>query len=176
MPFTNALALRPATPEDRDLLLRVYAGTRAEELARTGWDEPTCAGFVAMQFQAQDRHYRAHFPDAECSLIYSSVQGEPVPAGRLWVDRRPRSVHVLDIALLPEFRGQGLGTACLRRLMAEAAARQAPLTVKVEFFNPARRWYERLGFVPQGEHGMHVQMSWSAPGTVDTLETEHEQA
>jgi ribosomal protein S18 acetylase RimI-like enzyme len=100
----------------------------------------------------------------------------PVPVGRLWVDRRERSIHVLDITLLPEFRGQGLGTACLCRLTTEASARQVPLTVKVEFFNPARRWYERLGFVPQGEHGMHVQMSWTAPGAVVTLETEHEQA
>ena len=172
----KAITWRPATGPDRDLLLQVYAGTRAEELARTGWDEPTCAGFVAMQFEAQDRHYRAHFPHAQCSVIEFAVRGEPVPVGRLWVDRRERSIHVLDIALLPEFRGQGLGTACLHRLTAEASARQVPLTVKVEFFNPARRWYERLGFVPQGEHGMHVQMSWSAPGTVDTLETEHEQA
>lgn len=170
------IAWRPSTPEDRDFLLRVYAGTRAEELARTGWGEPACASFVAMQFEAQDRHYRAHFPDAQCSVIEVAERGEAVPVGRLWVDRRERSIHVLDIALLSEFRGQGLGTACLSRLTAEAAARQLPLTVKVEFFNPARRWYERLGFVPQAEHGMHVQMRWSAAGTVDILETEHEQA
>lgn len=176
MTSTNTWALRCATPEDRDLLLRVYASTRAEEMARTGWDESTCSGFVAMQFEAQDRHYRAHFPNAQCSVIEFAASGKRVPVGRLWIDRRAGSIHVLDIALLPDFRGQGLGTACLRRLTAEAAARQVPLTVKVEFFNPARRWYERLGFVPQSEHGMHVQMSWSAPGTVDTLETEHEQA
>jgi len=176
MTFTGALFLRSATSEDRGFFLRVYAGTRAEELARTGWDEPACASFVTMQFEAQDRHYRAHFPDAECSVIELAVRGEPVPVGRLWVDRREGSIHVLDIALLPEFRGQGLGTTSLRRLTAEAAARQVPLTVTVEFFNPARHWYERLGFVPEGEHGMHVQMSWIAPGTVDTLETEHEQA
>lgn len=167
---------RPATPQDRDFLLRVYAGTRAEELARTGWDETTCASFLTMQFEAQDRHYRAHFPDAECSVIGFPMRVEPASVGRLWVDRRERSIHVLDIALLPEFRGQGLGTACLRRLMVEAAGRQAALTIKVECFNPARRWYERLGFVAHGEHGMHVQMRWSATGNINTPETEHEQA
>lgn len=172
----KAIAWRPEAPEDRDFLLRVYAGTRAEELARTGWDEATCAGFVAMQFEAQDRHYRAHFPHAQCSVIECVVPGGPVPVGRLWVDRRERSIHVLDIALLAESRGRGLGTACLRRLMVEAAQRQVPLTIMVEFFNPARRWYERLGFVPQEEHGMHLQMSWSAADTAKTPETEHEQA
>jgi len=60
--------------------------------------------------------------------------------------------------------------------MVEATGRQMPLTVKVELFNPARHWYERLGFVPQDEHGMHVQMRWSATGTINTPETEHEQA
>lgn len=176
MTLANTWALRPARPEDRDLLLRIYAGTRAEEMARTGWDEATCARFVTMQFDAQDRHYRAHFPASRCSVIESAARGAAVPVGRLWVDRRPHSIHVLDIALLDEYRGHGLGTACLRRLMTEAAERHVPLTVKVERFNPARRWYERLGFVPQEEHGMHVQMRWSATGTLDTPETEHEQA
>lgn len=167
---------RPATPQDRDFLLRVYAGARAEELARTGWDETTCASFVTMQFEAQDRHYRAQFPDSQCSVIEFAMRGEPVPVGRLWVDRRQHSIHVLDIALLAEFRGQGLGTACLRRLMVEAAGLQVALTIKVECFNPARRWYERLGFLPQDEHGMHVQMRWSATDTINIPETEHEQA
>lgn len=176
MPFTTALALRPATPEDRDLLLRVYAGTRAEELARTGWDEATCAGFVAMQFEAQDRHYRACFPDAQCSVIEFAAQTEPLPVGRLWVHRREGSIHVLDIALLEDYRGQGLGTACLRRLMVEAAERGVPLTIKVERFNPARRLYERLGFVEDDEHGMHVQMAWRTGATVPTEELENEQA
>jgi len=172
----NTVDWRPTTPQDRDFLLRVYADTRAEELARTGWDASACASFVAMQFEAQDRHYRAHFCEAECSVLECAVRGEPVRVGRLWIDRRQHSIHVLDIALLAEFRGQGLGTACLRRLMVEAAARAVPLSIKVEFFSPARRWYKRLGFMPQAEHGMHVQMSWSAPGAVHTLETEHEQA
>lgn len=176
MTVSADLNVRPADPSDREFLRRVYASTRAEELALTGWSAETCADFVAMQFDAQETHYRQHFPQAVLSVIEVCRGGAMLPAGRLWVDRRAGSVHVLDIALLDGFRGQGLGTACLQRLMVEAAARDVPLTIKVERFNPARRLYDRLGFVEDGEHGMHVQMAWRPGAVVPTEELENEQA
>jgi GNAT superfamily N-acetyltransferase len=177
MSVTAAPSLRPADASDREFLRGVYASTRADELARTGWSAEACADFVAMQFDAQEAHYRRHFPRAELSVIEVRAGGMELPVGRLWVDRRVASVHVLDIALLDRFRGQGLGTACLRRLMDEAAARVVPLTIKVERFNPARRLYEKLGFVVEdGEYGIHIQMAWRAGATVATEEVENEQA
>jgi GNAT superfamily N-acetyltransferase len=176
MSVTAIPSVRPAEPSDRDFLRSVYASTRADELALTGWSAEACADFVAMQFDAQEAHYRQHFPQADLGVIEVCEGGTTVPAGRLWVDRRAESVHVLDIALLDGFRGQGLGSACLCRLMAEAAARGVPLTIKVERFNPARRLYDRLGFVEDGEHGMHVQMAWRPGAAVPTEELENEQA
>jgi ribosomal protein S18 acetylase RimI-like enzyme len=70
-------------------------------------------------------------------------------AGRLWLDEGDDRLHILDIALLPAWRGRGLGTRCLQAL-AEAAG-QRPLSIHVEIHNPARRLYERLGFVAEGE-------------------------
>jgi GNAT superfamily N-acetyltransferase len=170
-------SVRPAEPSDREFLRRVYASTRADELALTGWSAEACADFVAMQFDAQEAHYRQHFPLADLGVIEVRAEGAELPVGRLWVDRRVASVHVLDIALLDGVRGQGLGTACLRQLMGEAAARAVPLTIKVERFNPARRLYDRLGFVVEdGEHGMHVQMAWRAGAAVATEEHENEEA
>lgn len=110
--------LRPATPADDAWQLAIYASTRADELALTGWNRAQCEAFVAQQHQAQQRHYRQHFPDSICQLI---LAGDAV-AGRLWVDTRVDRLHVLDISLLPAWRGQGLGTRCLRALMDAAAA------------------------------------------------------
>lgn len=170
------LALREARPIDRDFLLQVYASTRADELAQTGWDADRCANFVAMQFEAQWAHYGAQFPQAELSVIvWQDEQQVQQRIGRLWVDRRAGAIHVLDIAVLAPFRGRGLGTACLQRLMAEAADKQLPLTIKVEVFNPARHLYERLGFVAEGEHGVHIAMAWRALD-VNVKEIEDEQA
>jgi len=143
--------LRPATNADEDWQLAIYAGTRADELALTGWSPSQCEAFVRQQHRAQQQHYRAHFPLSVCQLIL--VDG--VVAGRLWLDGREDHVHILDIALLPAWRGRGLGTRCLQDL----ARGGQTLGIQVELHNPARRLYERLGFVAQGlPQGLHQAM------------------
>lgn len=169
------LLLRDVEAEDQAFLQQVYASTRADELAATGWNEAACTAFVTMQFEAQRRHYQAQFPDADHAVIEWHRGPQSTPVGRLWVDRRPHAIHILDIALLAPYRRLGLGTECLRRLQAEAVDRNLPLTIQVESFNPARRLYQRLGFVPTSEHGLHIAMAWRAP-TVHIEEIEIEQA
>jgi ribosomal protein S18 acetylase RimI-like enzyme len=84
------------------------------------------------------------------------VGGEP--AGRLYLDRSGSELHVLDIALLPPFRGRGIGSRLLGQLAAEADAASVPLTVYVEKQNPARRLYERLGFREVDEGPVYLLM------------------
>jgi len=151
--------LRPIAPEDRDFLLRVYASTREEELAMTDWDEARKAEFLAGQFAAQDTWYRERYPGATIDVIEAGGQ----PAGRLYVHRREREIRLMDIGLLPEFRGAGLGTAILSDLFAEATAAGKTLTIHVEMYNPALRLYERLGFRRIGEHGVYLLMEWTPP-------------
>jgi ribosomal protein S18 acetylase RimI-like enzyme len=145
---------RAATPSDREFLLAVYASTRADELAQVPWDEETKRAFVAQQFVAQDTDYRRNYPNASFDVILAG--GEP--AGRLYVDRRDAEIHILDIALLPAFRGRGIGTAFLRQLMEEADTAGKPLTIHVELNNPARRLYERLGFGEVEQGGVYALM------------------
>lgn len=160
--------LRPCTPDDRELLLAVYASTRADELALTDWSDAQRRAFVEMQFEAQSRHYAQQRPQSMCHVIVIDVgpSGEPADGhvvGRLWVDRGADCLHVLDISLLPEARGQGLGSLLLRGLMAEAQQRGTPLTISVEVHNPALGLYQRLGFEAQGElQGIYQRMAWQA--------------
>jgi predicted GNAT family acetyltransferase len=88
------------------------------------------------------------------------VDGQPV--GRLYVARWAEEIRVVDIAVLPEYRNRGIGSALLRDLMAEAAAAGKPLSIHVERFNPAVRLYARLGFAPAGDAGVYLLMRWSA--------------
>jgi ribosomal protein S18 acetylase RimI-like enzyme len=150
----RAWRLRAAGPGDGDLLLAVYASTRAAELALVAWDEATKRAFVEQQYAAQDTHYRAHYPGATWQVIEAG--GEP--AGRLIVHRGERDIRVMDIALLPEHRGRGLGTAVLGELAAEADPAQRRLSIHVERTNPARRLYERLGFVAVEAGEVYVLM------------------
>jgi ribosomal protein S18 acetylase RimI-like enzyme len=130
----------------------VYASTRAEELAAVPWEDATKEAFLRMQFSAQDVYYREQMPDASYQVVL--VDGER--AGRLYVDRREDEIRIVDIAFLPEHRGQGLGTTLLRALLTEADEAGKRVTIHVERFNPARRLYDRLGFVQVKEEGIYL--------------------
>ncbi|MFI5120547.1 MAG: GNAT family N-acetyltransferase [Thermoanaerobaculia bacterium] len=147
-------ALRPARPEDREFLFSVYASTRTEELAPVPWTAEQKSVFLKMQFDAQDADYNRNYAGADFSVI--EVDG--VPAGRLYVERQPAEIRLIDIAFLPAFRGRGLGTGLLRDLLAEADAQGKRITLHVEVFNPARRLYEGLGFTAVSERSPYVFM------------------
>lgn len=157
---------RPVAAEDLAFLERLYASTRTRELALLGWSEERQATFVRSQFAMQSGHYAAHFPDASRELVL--VDG--VAAGRLYVQHGPALTHVVDIALLPEFRGAGVGTRLLEEVLEEAGARGVAVTIHVERHNPATRLYERLGFEPDereeaGGDAIYLEMRWRSAGS-----------
>jgi len=155
-PTSDSPRLRAATPEDEQFLRAVYAGTRAEELARVPWSEEQKRAFTNMQFAAQDADYRQHYPTAQYSII--EVQG--VPAGRLYVDRCQKEIRIIDIALLPEHRRGGIGTKLLLELQDEARTAGKTLTIHVEKFNPALNLYRRLGFQQIEDKGVYLFLEW----------------
>lgn len=150
------IAYRPATEEDLSFLALVYASTRLKEVAQTGWPLEAQRQFLAHQFDAQHRHYRQHYPAAEWLLI----QRDGTAVGRLYVEEWADQIRLIDIALLPDHRGTGAGSAILSDLMDMATAARKPLTIHVEKNNPAMRLYLRLGFARIDEHGVYDLMEW----------------
>jgi ribosomal protein S18 acetylase RimI-like enzyme len=53
----------------------------------------------------------------------------------------------LSMAVLPDYRGLGIGRRLLAELLDEAAHRYRAVSLSVATDNPARRLYERHGFV-----------------------------
>lgn len=152
------VALRPIRDADESFLLSVYASTREEELAPVPWTDDEKAAFVTMQFAAQSAHYAQHYAGMTSDVVL--VDGEP--AGRLLVARRREEIRIVDISLLPAFRGRGLGRALLAELMDEATEAGRRLSIHVERENRALGLYERLGFSAVGEHGVYLRMQWDA--------------
>ncbi len=150
----RSATLRPAAPGDREFLVEVYASTRSEELARTGWSRPEIDAFVGMQYEFQDRHYAAAFPEAERSIVMVGDR----PVGRLYVHRDKTEIRVVDVALLPDFRGRGIGNGLVTDLVAEGARTGRPVRIHVERDNRARSLYERLGFVEVADDGVYRSM------------------
>jgi len=153
------LTFRPITDADLPFLARLYASTRAEELAPVPWSEAEKAAFCESQFRAQHAHYQAHYRGADFLVIVRAG----APAGRLYLASWAREHRLIDIALLPAERGRGLGTALMRDLMDEAAAAGKALSIHVEQFNPAMRLYRRLGFLGVEEQGVYELLRWT-PG------------
>jgi ribosomal protein S18 acetylase RimI-like enzyme len=151
-----ASSLRPALEDDRPFLLDVYASTRADELALVSWTDDEKEAFIAQQYAAQDATYRARYPDG--SFLVIEVQGRPV--GRLYLARLMDEIRVVDIALLPAARGQGIGTALLRGVLGEAEGKGLVVRLHVEAWNPAMRLYQRLGFRRLETRGIYEFMEW----------------
>ncbi len=151
-------SLRQVGPDDVDFLQEVYASSRLGELTQLPWNEEQRSAFIRMQFTAQRQHYLKHFPNARQDII---LQGEN-PIGRLYVDRREQDIHILDITLLPDHRGKGIGTSLLTTLIDEAKDAHNTVTIYVESFNPSRRLFERLGFHELEAEGINLLLEHPA--------------
>jgi GNAT superfamily N-acetyltransferase len=147
----DRLVLRDERHEDEAFLRTLYASTRADEITQVPWSRAQADAFLRMQFDLQRAHYRRYFPAA--SFLIVELDGRPI--GRLYVDYTPQDVRVLDVALVPDVRGQGVGTWLLEKVIDGAARLGAPVTLHVALGSPARRLYERLGFRVVKEDAMN---------------------
>ncbi len=152
MTTTLAFALRPALPADIDFEHRLYASTR-DDLRPLGPE--VFDGLVGMQFRAQTMSIRLDYPQAERKIVVV----EDDPAGRLIIDGSGEHLEVIDIALLPEYRGHGIGTSVLRGVLTHADRLGRAVQLHVEKQSRAVRLYERLGFSISGDVGMYFAMS-----------------
>ncbi len=154
--------LRGETDADRPFLERLYLIVRWDELAPSGWSDDQKRRFLSWQFALQHRHYTEHYHDADFGIVEQSG----LPAGRLYLFRGADDTRIVDISLLPEQRGRGVGTALLTAVFAESVPAGRSVSIHVELFNPARRLYERLGFRELSRNGVYALMEW--PGTKAT--------
>ncbi len=155
----DAVTLRPATDADYDFLRRLYHSTRAEEMKQFPFTDEQKVAFLDQQFAAQYEYYRQHYPTCERNLIFVGDE----PAGRLWTDEWRDQIRMVDIALMPEWRGRGIGESLVREVLSRGERAGKPVTIHVEAFNPVLRMYERLGFQNVDTNGVYYLMKWVPP-------------
>ena len=146
--------LRPTENEDLPFLQSLYASTRLEEIARLPWDQTAKDAFLSQQFTAQHSYYQAHFPHAEFLLIEHA--GNPI--GRAYLLWTNAHLQIIDLALIPTRRGQGIGSQLLGEWLDRADAQGISTGLYVESYNPAQRLYRRHGFEITGEDGVYLKM------------------
>ena len=160
------LTWRDERDDDLSFLRQLYASTRLDELAPLNWTDTQLDAFLTTQFDAQRAHYRANYPDADFLVVMLGS----TRIGRLYVNRGEADIYVINIALLPEHRGNGLGSKLLRHLMDDAARAERRLTLLVDKSGPALRLYRRLGFTTIGDRGLSWEMEWTPAADVPQID------
>jgi ribosomal protein S18 acetylase RimI-like enzyme len=155
------ISLRPAKDGDETFLKRVHQSERHWEFASLleAGDAELYHKVIAQQYDSQHRFYFANYGTAH----YGIIQWTDQPIGRLYVDYRDDEVRVLDIAILPEFRGRGIGRIVMTGLCLDAAMRRKPVRLSVHYLSRAQRFYRQLGFQEIGLEGPNREMEWRHP-------------
>lgn len=120
--------------EDRREMFAALSESMATELLR-------------QQFSCQHAQYLAMCEKPDFNL----VKHKDDIIGRLYLDRRAGSYHLVDITLHKAWRNQGFGECLLRKLLNEAESAGLPVTLNVIVNSSAVRLYKRLGFVRTAE-------------------------
>ena len=136
--------LRPGVPADRKFLWRLHCETMRDYVDGTwGWDEAW-----------QRKRFEETF-DLEALQIVEQ-DGEAI--GMISIRRSMDEIFLASIEIAPQWQKRGVATHLIRQLLAESDACGLPVTLQVLKVNPARRLYERLGFVCSGETETHYRM------------------
>lgn len=151
------LTLRPETQDDLPFRFQLFIRSRPPEWDQVYLPVEQLTEVMNQQFWAQTETYLSRFPEGRFDII--ELNGEPI--GRIVVNRPGDRIHLVDQAILPQLRNQGLGTAVMRSLMDEAAADGLFMTLKVSNANdPSMRLYSRLGFESVEEQLEYIEMTW----------------
>lgn len=156
------LRFRVINQRDMGFLASLYASSRANEIAATGWGKDQTQQFLQQQFDAQHSHYQEQYPDADWLVIIKDRKR----IGRLYLERWPSQHRLIDIALVPENQKRGLGVAMILDLMDETTEADKKLSLHVEKFNPAKSLYLQLGFETVEDKGVYDLMAWPNSGGI----------
>ncbi len=135
--------LAPAAASDSGFLWRLFESTRGQQFAQIPLPPAERETLVRMQFTAQQTGYRDQYPQSQDFIVMMDDR----PAGRLWLNESAGEIAIVDIAIVPEYQGGGLGTAVLGRIVRDAALAGKTIRLRVDRMNfRAARLYRRLGF------------------------------
>jgi ribosomal protein S18 acetylase RimI-like enzyme len=152
---------RPETAADAGFLFALFCVSRPPGADFAGLDAAMRDTLLRQQYAGQTATYRARYPQA----LFDIVHCDDAPIGRIVFDRGVAAFTLVDIALLPAWRGRGIGMALIAALCGAAREAGRPVRLSVSLGNPdARRLYQRLGFVVIAGSGTDVQLEWRPSG------------
>lgn len=154
-PLPPDVALRDLNEKsDIGLLFDIYTSTREEITSYAGWNQKQKENFLKNQFWLQHNAYMKNYDNP----LYLVIKYQEQDVGRLYLNIKEDELRIIDIAILPQARGVGVGTALLKNLLAQAEKDARKVSIHVEKQNRALNLYERLGFVCTEEGSVYNLM------------------
>jgi len=140
--------LRPATSADEAFLAAAFAAGRPElALLPVGLHE--------LQVRAQRSHFAREYPGYHEYVVRQ--HGRPVGRCLHWTG--PAEHRLLDLSVVVERQGAGIGSAVLQQLLDRAEQAGLPFALHVWAANTgAQRLYHRLGLRPGPASGGYLSM------------------
>ncbi|SBS30753.1 ribosomal-protein-alanine N-acetyltransferase [Marinomonas spartinae] len=150
------LALRKENKADMLFIKNLYYMSREAEMATVPWSLSDKKLFLKKQFTLQKKHFDKVYPQAIKQLIL--YQGQPI--GRLYtvVNEKSKDWHLIDVTLLPERCGLGVGRYLITQLINKVSSKKAKLTLYVHSRNPAYQLYVDMGFEKIGDKEGYYHM------------------
>ena len=155
------ITTRPSVAEDSAFMLELYASNSKQQLDDLGWSIGSQRTFVIMEAQAEEYHRARQYPGMDRLTICV----DDMPVGRLLVCLRHNILHLVDLSLLPRYRGLGIGTQLMGEIIGEARNARVPIKVRVNRDSGTVRFVERLGFGSPTELGRQIEYTWMPPLT-----------
>ena len=144
------ISFRPVMGDDYEYLYAMNKLTMQEHAEKMygPWDEA-----IARRIFAERWH-----PESMRIVVIDGRDG-----GMLEVIPDETGVHLANIRVVPEHQNRGIGTQLILQVLRDAHSRGLPVSLRVLKVNPARRLYERLGFVTVDETETHHLMEARPP-------------
>lgn len=147
---------RPVQADDEPFLKSLFATTEYERLPLAKLEPSLVKKILRTEFNGHHQYFDQ--VDCEKSDALLLVNGQPV--GRLIVLQNQDEIRLADLALMPEVRNRGLGTALIESLQVQARLSNRPLRLTVMKDSRARNFYRRMGFYKCDETETHLLLEW----------------
>jgi len=143
----GSVTLRRERAGDEAFLHALFASHAGRPLRQAGLPEDAIEKLVAFQHRSADATHRTTFPNA----VYSIIECDGEPIGRLIEEDEGDAVYFVDFALLPACQAKGLGTAFIEMVADEWGKQSKAARVEVLFNNDhSLKLCHKLGFVAEG--------------------------
>jgi len=155
--MSQVLTLRPTRADDQEFLYRLFSSVHSEKLNQAQLNLAEKNSLIGFMYQAFSRHYSAIGPATDDRIVL--MNNECI--GRMILLQTHEEIRLADIAILPEYRERGVGSALIGQLQTESLMSNRPVRLQVARFDRALRLYQRLGFYKIDVAEPYLHLEWT---------------